>query len=354
MQKLSAIDAISPAWDHTRKLLLEPPRWTLLLKIGLVAAFSQAGGCNSNSSRGMGGPMHTPGHLPGAILLGTFLLILSLVVLVVAFAFFYLGSRLQFVLFDLVLRRDTMIGPIWRRYGPATWRWIGLQILFFLVAAACLTPILIPAVIAFIHSMPSGGVDPSTHIGAFFGAILGFIGTIFLALLIIGLGVLLLHDFGLPSMALEGTPLSETVARIFRLLRAEPLDMLLYIVMKVVLRLGVAIGLGIATILGFLILAIPLGIAGGILYAALHHASTPAHVIMWIGIGVLALIFLVIALVVAFMLSGITGTFFQAYNLYFLGGRYPLLGEILQPTPLPPPVVYPPFDPIPPPDPALA
>jgi hypothetical protein len=50
MQPLSAIDAISPAWDHTRKLLLNPMRWQTLLKVGLVAAFAGTGSFNFNSS----------------------------------------------------------------------------------------------------------------------------------------------------------------------------------------------------------------------------------------------------------------------------------------------------------------
>jgi hypothetical protein len=274
------------------------------------------------------------------------LVLIGVVVLIVGFAFFYLASRLQFVFFEIVLRRDTTVGPIWRRYGPATWRWIGLQILFLLIAAICVAPVLIPAVIALVHGIKAAGPDATPNIAALFGSILGFIGAIFLIVIVFGIGVLLLHDFGLPSMALEGTPLNETVSRIFRLIRAEPLDLLLYVVMKVLLRVGAGIGIFLVVFFGFLILAIPFGIVGGILWATLRHAA-PA--IMWIGLVPVALLFAVIALAAIFMVSGILGTFFQAYNLYFLGGRYPLLGEILQPTP--PPAYYPPLEPIPPPAP---
>ena len=360
MQKLNAIDAISPAWDHTRKLLLSPMRWQTLLKIGLVAAFAGAGGSGGsyNNFNGFnpgstGNHPHWPSmHLPAIAAIATILVIVGIVVLVVAFFFFYLSSRLQFVLFDVVLRRNTIIGPIWSRYGAATWRWMGLRFLLVLIALILLLPILIPLVLAVAHALshdPTAQPNFGTLLAGFFASF----AAILLVALLSGVCGLLLHDFGLPSMAIEGTSLNETVSRIFRLVRAEPLDLLLYVVMKVVLRIAIAIGAGIAVLIGFFLLAIPFAIVGGILFAALHHAGSPAIVLMWAGIALLAAVFLVIMFAVGFMLSGIMGTFFQAYNLYFLGGRYPLLGEILEPTPIPPPVFDTPLW-SPPPDPSPA
>lgn len=347
MQLLSAIDAISPAWDHTRKLLLNPVRWRTLLKVGLVAAFAGTGSFNFNSSNfnRPGGVSHAPLHLPAIAALASLFFVIGIVVLVVWFAFFYLSSRLQFVLFDLVLRRQTTIGPIWNRFGPATWRWMGLRFLFSLAAMILFLPILIPAVLGLIHSFPKGGAPPD--IGTFFGVFAAFFGAILLIAIVIGIGHLLLHDFGLPSMALEGTPLAETVTRVFRLMRAEPLQIFLFVVMRVVLQIAVAIGSFIAFFVGAVFLLVPFGALGGILYAGLHNAGSGARVGMWLMIALLTLAYAAVILVAAFMLASIIGTFFQAYALYFLGGRYPLLGEILQPTPEPPPMFY--YQPVPPP-----
>ena len=344
MQPLSAIDAISPAWRHTRNVLFSPLRWQTLLKIGLVAAFAGVGTGSFNTSNfnHPGSIPHSPMHFPAIVFVASVLLFFGLVVLVIGFAFFYLSSRLQFVLFDVVLRRDTTIGPIWNRFGPATWRWMGLRFLFALAALVVVSPILIPAIIAGIHSFPKDGAAPdlASLIGPFFA----IIGTLVLAAIVIGIGHLLLHDFGLPSMALEGTPLQETVLRVIRLVRAEPLQILIFIVMKVILQIVAAIVTGIAFAIGALIMLIPFGGMGGILWAALHHGDVATHVAMWFLIAIFALAYLAIMLCVAFMCVGVTGTFFQAYALYFLGGYYPLLGEILQPAPQSPPgYFYPPF-----------
>ena len=73
--------------------------------------------------------------------------------LLIGLVLFYLSSRLQFTIFHIVLRSETTVAPIWHRYGPATWRWIGLKLLFFFGAVLCLSPILVPAIFYFIHAI---------------------------------------------------------------------------------------------------------------------------------------------------------------------------------------------------------
>jgi hypothetical protein len=358
MQTLSAIDAISPAWQHTSRLLYAPRSWRLLLKIGAVAVFAQMGGCNFNApmnfGNGLGNAHPASAHLPSAALLATIVFVGFAVAFVIGLGFLYLGSRLQFVLFDIVLRRDTVVGPIWRRYGRATWHWIGLKLTFFVLAFVCFLPITIPILLQFVHvmkQMPSGGDVPPDRLFAFFGVLFGFLGLIFLGLLLFGIGYVLLQDFGLPSMALESTPMRETVARVVRLVRAEPLQVFLYLLMRFVLAFAAAIAGEIALFLSILITLIPLGGAALVLWFSLRHAGSAGWVAMICGWVVLGLIFAALVIVAAIMYFGYLMTFLQAYALYFLGGRYPLLGEMLWPSPLPPPFVAPP--PLPP-DPALA
>jgi len=340
MRPLSAIDAIAPAWNHTRRLLLTPRSWRLLLKIGAVAFFAQINGCNfSGSYPGRG---HMPGVSPAiAASMLTIAFIVGGVALLVTLAFFYLSSRLQFVLFEVVLRRDTTVAPIWRRYGRATWHWIGLKLAFFAVALLCVAPVLIPVGLRFYHATrnmnASVAEGASPHLAAFFLSILGFIGAIFLILFVIGILYILLHDFGLPSMALEGTPLTETVRRVVDLTRAEPGQVLLYIFMRLVLGFAGAIVFEFALVFGLLIALVPLGGIAAILWVALHHAGFVGYAFMVVGWVILGIIFLVLLIVACIMGSGYLYTFLQAYALYFLGGRYPLVGGYLEPL-LPQPV----------------
>lgn len=339
MRPLSAVDAITPAWNHTRHLLIAPRNWRLLFKICAVAFFANMGGGFSSSYPGRG---HLPGLSPAiaasifalALVIGSFALLITL-------AFFYLGSRLQFVLFEIVLRRDTTVAPIWRRYGRATWYWMGLKLAFFALALLCIAPFLIPIILHLIHAFGSGAsVEPQDFAGSFL-AILGLILVIFALVIVIGAGYTLLRDFGLPFMALEGTSLTETARRVFSLVRAEPGQTLLYLVMRVLLAFAGALIFEVALIFGLLIALIPLGGIGLVLWAALHHAGTGGHVLMiagWVVLGIILFVLLVGAVIMAL---GYLHTFLQAYALYFLGGRYPQVGQYLEPLLPQPNYAYP-------------
>jgi hypothetical protein len=347
MNPLSAIDAISPAWNHTRSLL-RPLRWSTLLKIGIIALFTQAGGCNPNFSSMRG--HHLPGMPPalgGALLV--FALIAGLIALIISLAFFYLNSRLQFVLFEVVLRRDTLIAPIWRRYGRATWYWMGLKLLFFVAAVICLAPILILPVIHLVHAI-SGLSEDATPTPAgvlhFLITLLPLLLVFIAAAIIAGCFYRLLYSFGLPSMALEGTSIGETCRRVLQLCRVEPGAVLLYIVMSVLLGILIGVVNLLILLLVIAVALIPLGGAGLGLWFGLHHAGVAGYILMGLGFAVLGLLFLAVLFVVSVVLTAYIYCFWQSYALFFLGGRYPLVGQYLG-WPAPPPPGYPPPQPTP-------
>jgi len=363
MLPLSAIDAIGPAWSHTRRLLWDKRDWRLMLKIGAVAVFAQLGGANFNSGsfpNNLGSGTHNHGGLPHPAFLAAMIgaiIFIAIFALLFSLLLFYIGSRLQFTLFEIVLRSDTTVAPIWRRYGAATWRWIGLKILFFLACFAVCAPLLIPIIIAFVHNISASAQNGSIqNTGAFVAAILAFVGSIVLIAIFVAVLYSLLHDFGLPSMALESTSMSQTVRRVWNMLRAEPGQVLLYLVMRFVLGFAGGIASNIILFFVILIACVPFGLIGVIDYFALHNAGTGGVIVMWIVFAVLGLLFLALIIIAAIILTGYVYTFIQAYALYFLGGRYPLLGQYLAPywpsthMPVPPPPAYepPPTPPAPP------
>jgi hypothetical protein len=351
MRPLSATEAISPAWNHTRNLFT-PRSWKTVLKIGLIAFFAQFSGCNGNFS---GNRMqHLPGMTPS---LSAALLAIGLVVglfaLVFAFAFFYLSSRLQFVVFEIVLRSDTVIAPMWRRYGPATWRWMGLKLLFFFIALLCMVPILLPFVLHLVHIFRQSSGEGSAAFWPVLKQMLGLILVAFVAMIFILAAYRLLCDFGLPSMALEGTPIGETASRVLRLLRAEPGAVVLYVLMHLVLSLGLGMANAMILVLCIVVALIPLGGLGAGLWFGLRHSGIVGYVFMGCGLGIFGLIFVAVMACVMLTLIAWVTCFMQAYALYFLGGRYPLLGSYLEPEPplpvfvdTPLPAIYPPPAPV--------
>src|ERR1700760_4730294 len=336
MQPLSATDAIAPAWQHTYRLLLGPRNPRLFFKIAAVAFFAEM----MSSSFSFSPPFHnahsgggSPPSITAAIVGIIFLC--AVVGLLIGLVFFYLSSRLQFSIFHIVLRSETTVAPIWRRYGPATWRWMGLKVLFFLCAFACLTPILIPGIFFIIHVITLQLHGDNSHIISFI--LTGFFFFVLLVLFVLALTIatVLLRDFALPSMALEGTPLHETVRRVVALTRAEPGQVTLYLLLRFCLTTaGVFVSEILIVLLGLVIGGPLAGLEIG-LWASLHTAGNAARAGMIGGWVILALALLAVLAVSVICLFGYLFTFLQAYAIFFLGGRYPLMGQLLVEPPTP-------------------
>jgi hypothetical protein len=147
-----------------------------------------------------------------------------------------------------------------------------------------------------------------------------------------------------PSLALESVPISEAFRRFGRLVRAEPGQFSLYCLLKIVLGFVGYMGLTFALeIVIFLVFAVVGGVA--FLFGfLLHLAGVPTAVLLGLAIAIGIVLYLALFGYVMIIGLGTLLTFFEAYSLYFLAGRYPLLGELLArstPTPQPPPPPYP-------------
>jgi hypothetical protein len=349
MLPLSAIDAIGPAWNHTRRLLWDKRDWRTILKIGVIACFAGIGGIGSggasfpnnlgNSGHSANWPASAASILAAIAAIAIFFFAAFFIVFVIML---YISSRLKFVLFEVVLRSDTTVGPIWRRYGAATWRWIGLRLILIFAALLCMAPVLLPAVVQFIHMLAKSGSQPS-NVGVLFATFFGLFAMALLVAILFGIINILMHDFGLPSMALESTSIGESFSRVWRLIRAEPGQVALFVLMRFIL--GFAGGWCANFILGIcaLVAMIPFGLVALLDYLVLHGAGDAGKIVMVVIWAILGVLFLALLFIASFMLLGYVVTFIQAYALYFLGGRYPLLGQYLAPywpqthIPVPPP-----------------
>jgi len=356
MRPLSALEAISPAWSHTSRLLWEKRSWRTMLKIGIIACFAEVGASfnsnfNSNSlsnalnSGNAGNSPFSGGHAitPGALaIVASVLLIVVPIFLLISLIFFYIDSRLQFVLFEVVLRNDTTVGPIWSRYGAATWRWMGLKLMFFIACLLLCLPLLIPAVVQFVH-LAGGQGSTSDHPAALIISMVAVFGAIGVIVLLFSLFYMFIYDFGLPAMALESTSVSQTLSRVWSVLRAEPGQSLLYLVMRIVLGFAGGMAASFGIFFAVLIACIPIGLLAVLDVVILKNAGTGGHVIMVLVLVVLGIAFFAAIFIAGFIIMGYLLTFIQAYALYFLGGRYPLLGQYLAPywpathMPVPPP-----------------
>ncbi len=353
---ISAVDAITPAFQHARQQLLQPFRTSQWAKLGLVGLLagemsSGGGGCNPGSFQIPTPPNHSQRFLEvgfsgiNPMMYASLIAILIVAALVLMVLFLYANSVMRFVLFDSVLAKECRIWDGWtRRQGPGR-RLFVFQILLSLGWIAGLTILIgIPAGFAFLVGWLR---NPREHM---IPLILGGM-ALFFAVMCFVVVQLLIHvmtkDFVVPQMALEGIGAVEGWRRLWPQITAEKGSYAVYILMKIVMAIGAGLVLAILSFFVFLVLLIPVGGLGAVAVIAGMAAGLTWN-LYTITVAVVAgccAIFLL--LYVLSLISVPAVVFFPAYSIYFFAARYPALDARLHSVPPPPAVSAPPFEPPP-------
>jgi hypothetical protein len=330
MRILSAIDAVEPAFQYTRKFLFEKFAMRRFLKLAAVGMLATLGGSlnfNANFPSNLNHMGSSPAAKIAALAItGTFIGILC-IGLIVGLALFYVGSRMQFVLFEMTATRNTTVAPIWRRYGSLTWRWIGLKVLLGLTAIFCVLLGMLPLLPLMIRTGMHGHTLPHFP----FMLMFAFIGGAIMIAMFFVLIYYLLWDFVLPVMAMENTSITKSIRRAWQNLSSTPGAVLGFVGMRLVLGMLFGIGMLVAFLICLLVAGIPLGMLGALLYFSLRHAGTAAMILMVLGLTIEGMVMLAWLLLGYVSCAGTMIIFFQAYSLFFYGGRYSLLGDVLEP-----------------------
>ncbi len=340
---LSAVDAISPAFARTKRLLLQPFRFGFWARLGLVALVTGeslsggwGGGSGFNFPRGSGDDgdkfllLADPSweralaYLPWIIAGGIAVFALGLL-------WTYVSSVFRFVLLDAVLNDRCRLGEGWRRWHPQGFSYFLWQIGLSAAMIASLAVLFgLPVLLAWWAGIFR---QADQHIGLL---VVGGVGLFFLFIAWVVLGALVAlfaKDFVIPFMALEGLGVLAAWRRVLPLLRVEKLAYAGYVLMKIVLAVGGAVLFGIINVILFLVVFVLLGLVGAGLFlagkaAGLTWDAYTIGAVVVLGVAVLAgLLYLIAFVFVPAMV------FFQSYTLHVLGSRYPRLDSLLHPPP---------------------
>jgi len=351
--RLSAVQAVTPAFEQTKEQLFKPFRfrhWLNLATVSLVTGEFFGGG-----GGGGGGGWHGGGSVPpphrrdgGEALLVAFAnptwervkeflpwILLGVAILIVLFLLWlYAASVYRFILFDSVLYNRCELRKGWQRWKPHGTSYF-LWVLSLAVAVPALLLVLV-GVPVFLAWRAHIFDQPKEHLALL---ILGGVG-LFLLFLAVLLGAaivaLFAKDFVVPVMAMENLGVLDAWRRVLPMLGAEKMSYVGYVLMKIVLAVGSAIIFGIINLLAILMMLIPMGILGVAIYllaraAGLTWTPTTMSLAVILGGAVVFFIFYVIAFI-----SAPAMVFFQSYTLHFFGSRYPALGVVVFPPPPPP------------------
>ena len=237
---------------------------------------------------------------------------------------------------------------MWARHSRPAMQLFVWQIAVALVSLAIMVILVgIPALFALLLGWFNA---PKDHLA---GWILGGL-ALFMVLMCFAVAAIVVHvftkDFVVPQMALEGTSAFEGWRRLLRMMDEERPRYLGYAGMKLVLAIGAAFFVGIATVILVIIFLIPVGGLGFVSVVLAKgagltwNAFTLTLVIVAGSVAILCLLYLVS------MISVPVIVFFPAYSIHFFAARYPLLARLLYPSDPPAPAAPEP-PPMPPPEP---
>ena len=339
MQPLSAIEAIAPAFTRVHEILFHP------FRLGRSWKLAASGYLGFAASIFVPLPLfYIPlMRQPELVGLKTGLGLLFAALCLAYLAVFFFGVGLGLVNFDMIVTRGQFIGPMWRRVAGRIWPWLGVKFCVGTVISLLLSPVAFAAMHQMVRAMammpratPGQPLDPAA-LRLFWPAMLSVYGLMigfFFVLKAVSTG---LDDFVRPFYLLEPITLVQAFQCGTRICMAEPGEVLLYLLMKLVL--GVA-GF-IMQYISYFVVALALlivGIVFGLLGFSIVHVmgeanAAAAKLLLIVGGGLLYLVFVVVTCWYAIGSLGYLMTLLEAYEIYFLAGRYPLLARLLEPGP---------------------
>ena len=331
MRRYSVTEAMDPAWLHTRSLLWQDRRRGRLLKICFLAIGAQLGTFSANVNGHVGGGGLPPELAP---VLAVFAVMIVLIGLPIWLGTFYLGSRLDLALFDVVLLRDDRVGPAWQRHGRQTWRWMAVKAATVIVLLVLFAPLLIPASLRLVHLLTAHPVVSATQRGlqwdaaALRAALRSAVGLTGLFALLLAL-LQCVRNLALPGLAMEDLRFGQAFARAWLLFRSDTAAMVLFAVVQPICLVLLGLAAFLTELLIVAIAALPLAAIGALLWAALHRAGALGWLLLGLCGSLGGLVLIAVLLLASVVLMGTLHTFSRAWTLYFLGGRYALLGQYL-------------------------
>lgn len=338
---ITAIDAITPAFEHTKQQLFNPFRlgqWTKLAFVGLLAGELGSTGFNRSNFNfprhpGTAPAPHIP--LPGSpatdiALLIAFAVTAVIAALAIGIILMYVGSVMRFILFDSIILKECLMRSGWSRRMGAGWRYFVWKLTYLVLSLAGIC-ILIGLPAAFVFA--SGWYkDPKEHLGPliFAGGIIFLV--LFVFFVITAVVWVLTKDFVVPQMALEGITATEGWRRLWPMMQAEKGAYAAYIAMKIVLAIVAGAIIAVAAVIVSLIYVIPaaaLGIIAVLEGKAAGLTWNPETIALAAIVG-----FILLAgfLYLVSLISVPAIVFFPAFSIYFFADRYPRLAAALYPA----------------------
>jgi hypothetical protein len=335
MKIYSASEAVWPALKRTHAWLFRAFKTETFLKLAVVAALSEGFIVTWQ--------FWVPGAFPfdiDLVAIRNFALAPAFlpVTIFAAIAIFlaglyccYLVIRLRFAFIHCLIHQTRQVRPAARLYSVEAEHfftaWALVWLSFLVLAVLALVAVVIAGYGVYATPTPEGKLD----VGHFFILFLPCF-CIGIALLVAGcLAQIVLNDFILPHMAVEGVSFRKAWSEVRIRFAAHKETFTSYIILRLLMPFFAGIILALAAwLVGLLVFGL-LGMSAAGFSDMLDNVATLQA---WLRIP-LGLLFTLLGLgagcVIAVALGGPLGVFMRCYALYFYGGHYKALGNLLEP-----------------------
>jgi len=251
----------------------------------------------------------------------------------ISLIFLYLFCRFRFVLFDSVITTQPAVGRGWRLYASQANHYFGFWLVFRLVSFGVYALII---GIPLWHAYKNGALSGDGSLLVLLKLVASIALLALLASMVFAIISTLMKDFIMPIMALDNFALGDAWSALWRVIASEPGAWAGYLGMKLLLSLGAGIVLTIAFVIALLPAFVVIGIPTGLLVVAGVLVLKSGAVAVGVVICAIAGLLAATALCCIYMvLTAPLTVFFASYAFYFFGGRYPKLGALLWPQPIP-------------------
>lgn len=336
MKLHSASEAIWPALMCTYNYLFRAFRWETFLKLAFVATLSEGFLVSFRFTIPNTFPfeINFPA-LKSFLLTREFLpvtLLAALATLLIALYCIYLVTRLRFAFVHSLIHQTRDLRAAWKLYAIEAEHFFTATVvagLVFFVVCTLAIGIFALAVYAVIGTpTPDGKLDPGHFLVLFFPCI----GIAFTIVLAACAAQIIMNDFILPHMAIEGVSFRKAWTVVRAHIAANRETFLSYFI----LRLGMPIVAGL--LLGLIAWIVNLALFG-ILdisaagFNAMLDGTTDTRALVLIFVRSLFLLLgLAAGSLIAAIFGGPLGVFQRNYALFFYGGHYKALGNLLAPS----------------------
>jgi hypothetical protein len=318
---LYALDAIDDAIDVTRAFLwpFDRRRWTRLALVMLFVGgaggfnplqFSGGGGTGGGTDipGGPGGPGGPAGPDVVPTLGGPELAVVAVIaglVALLALGFVFVGSVMEFVFVESLRRETVTIRRYWRERWRQGLRLFGFRIVLGLVSLGIIGGLMIAILAPVVFG----------HAAFSLGLLLVALPVIVVVSILSGLLNGFTTMFVVPVMIGEERNVLSAWRRFWPTLTGQWKQYAVYAIMGFVLQLAGGILTGIASLIGIVVIAIPLGIVGLVGAGLL----TVVDVVGGVVIAIAVLLFVLAAIALVLFVSVPVQTFLRYYALLVLG-----------------------------------